>query len=118
MNRILFLIATACTIVSLSGNRVQQDKPDCQAQSCQFVEDALKEYHQIKVGMTRKEIERRFRRDGGLQFPSQGVYVDPKCPYIKTRIKFKHVEGSRELLSPDDTVLNVSELFVAYPTMD
>lgn len=46
-----------------------------QTSPCSIVQKALEDYGQLKLGMTRKEIERRFVPDGGLQFPFSTRYL-------------------------------------------
>lgn len=101
----------------------QETQTSVDPQCCDIAKEALEDLGKIKVGMTRREVEEKYERDGGLQFPSPTVYVWPKCEYIKLRIKYKVASDSDEatggdLLSPDDTVAEGSELLVEYRTMD
>jgi hypothetical protein len=86
---------------------------------CGLVEQALKAYQEVKPGITRKEVERNFEYDGGLDFRELGRYTFRGCNYIKVEVNF--------VLAPDignvpdrsnDTVATVSKLFIDYPSKD
>jgi hypothetical protein len=117
MGRIVLLFAACAGLASLTAGGGAQE-PDFQASYCKAVEDALKESDWIKPGMTRQEVEKHFDRDSGLQFAESTTYTRPKCPYIKLKVEYKHLEKSKYLLSPDDTVISVSQLFIEYLRRD
>lgn len=94
-----------------------------QQDSCVVVKEALDDSLHIKVGMTRREVEKYFTPDGGLQFfsttGSTTRYVYLKCEFIKVDISFKSaVRGRQNLRSPDDIVENVSKPYLEYPIAD
>jgi len=69
--------------------------------------------------MTRREVEKYFVSDGGLQFPNSTRYVYPKCVYIKLEVDFSPAPSrDRALASAEDIVTRVSKLFVNYPVKD
>jgi len=86
---------------------------------CPAVLHALEARSKLKVGTTRREVEKLFDRDGGLQFPESTRYVFRECREIKVDIEFKHVpSGTGPLLSDEDTVTKVSTLYLQYPAKD
>jgi len=83
------------------------------------VQKALADSHRIKPGVNRKEVERYFKYDGGLQFPNKSRYTYPACAYIKLEVAFQLATStSGEIMSPDDTVIRVSKLYIDYPVKD
>jgi hypothetical protein len=86
-----------------------------QSSSCTAVKEALDELTQIKVGMTRREIEKQFRLDGGLQLLPSAIYLYPKCRYIQIKVDYKLTKGDE---SPNDKVIAVSEPILGYPAKD
>ncbi len=93
---------------------------------CSIVQDALTAASQIKVGMTRRAVEKDFMPDGGLSFPLETTYVFKRCPLIKIRVTFsssssspsgnnsnEHVHSAGE-----DRIVSVSELFIGYESRD
>jgi len=84
-----------------------------------MVQRALADSHRIKPGLRRNEVERYFNYDGGVQFPDKSRYTYPGCQYITIEVAFQ-AAGSRgeNLTSPDDRVIEVSKLYIAYPVRD
>jgi hypothetical protein len=69
--------------------------------------------------MARKEVEKDFKYDGGIQFRDRGLYTYRGCAYIKLEVDFQLAPNQPDARSsPDDTVTKVSKLFIDYPTMD
>lgn len=94
-----------------------------QQDSCAVVKEALDDSLHIKVGLTRREVEKHFTPDGGLQFfsttGSSTRYVYLKCELIKVNISFKSaVRGKQNLRSPNDIVENVSKPYLEYTIQD
>lgn len=86
---------------------------------CALVEQALKAYQEIKPGITRKEVERNFEYDGGLDFRELGRYTFRGCNYIKVEVNFALAPDIENV--PDrsnDIVATVSKLFIDYPSKD
>jgi hypothetical protein len=114
--RFKMLVIGLLLVLPLGANQQRNQSQNCSP--CGDFTDALKEYRRLKVGITRKEVEKYFEREGGPQFPSAAHYIYPKCRYLHVDVKFG-VSGKEEKpFSPEDTVLEVSRLYVDYPTMD
>jgi hypothetical protein len=88
---------------------------------CQIANDAIQTANQLKPGAKRRDVEKQFRVDGGVQVPESTRYVFAKCPYIKVQIDFD-LAGARKhgmlLESPEDTVTKVSVPYLEYPAQD
>lgn len=112
------VFAGVFTLVALLGAGPRQDRASGPS-SCAVVQQALSDYQHIKAGASRRDVEKFFVLDGGLQFRNSTTYAYPKCNYIKLEIDFSPApSGTPVLLSPDDTVTKVSKLFVEYPAKD
>ena len=77
----------------------------------------MADYSILKAGSSRKEVDKNFELDGGLQFTFQNRYVYKKCAYIHVDIEFKRQSSSSEK-APADTVVTVSKLYLEYPAKD
>jgi hypothetical protein len=89
------------------------------ATACSLIEQALADYQHIKPGIKRKDVERYFKFDGGLQFPDTGHYVFRSCGYIKVDVEFEAAASRGDaLFSPDDIVKRVSKLYLEYSVKD
>ena len=88
---------------------------------CQMVRNALDASRQLKPGAKRRDVEKQFYMDGGVQDPRSTRYRFAKCGYVKVQIDFK-LAGAREngmgVESPDDTVTKVSVPYLDFPTLD
>jgi len=109
----LLVLATLCVLFAPPATAPRQVAAS-ESPSCVVIQQALNDFQHIRVGMSRKEVEKYFKRDGGMQFPSSTRYVYPKCDYIKLEVDF-----SAGTFSPNDIVTKISEqLFVNYPARD
>ncbi len=81
-----------------------------------WVEKCLKDFESIKIGMTRKEIDKVFPLAGGIQSASPGRYIHPTCPYFHIDIEFDFkrdkANQGRAITSDDDQVISVSKPYI------
>jgi hypothetical protein len=116
------LLVVCCSSVLLGSAQYQNPRgKNPPSDSCGILREAIKDFGQIKPGMTRREIEDHFKLDGGMQFRGGTRYIYPKSQEvaIKVDIEFKlavPVDSIED--SPDDTVLKVSKPYLEYPISD
>jgi outer membrane murein-binding lipoprotein Lpp len=89
----------------------------------QWVLKCLADFGEIKPGMTRAEIDKRLRKEGGFQIGSKNVrYNHPECLYFKINVEFavkrNPSDQNREVPSPDDKAVSVSKPYMGYATID
>jgi hypothetical protein len=72
----------------------------------------------VRPGVLRKDVEKYFEREGGLQFPGTTHYVYPKCPYLHVDVEFEDKGKTDALFSPEDIVVTASKLYVGYSVKD
>lgn len=110
---ITFSISVALvSIGSIRGSQAQNSP------ACADVQHALTDRGLIKVGSVRREVEKYFVQDGGLQFPGTTRYVYTWCPYIHVDVDFEAKASAGQLFSPDDVVTKISKLYVDYSAKD
>ena len=74
---------------------------------------------QIRVGMKRRDVEKDFDVDGGMQFRSETRYMYPKCHDIRIDVDFQPAPRTDPLeFSPDDIVTKVSRPYLAFRNKD
>jgi len=110
---ITFSISVALVSIALIRGGQAQNSP-----SCAEVHRALVDHDRIRVGVARREVEKYFVQDGGLQFPGTTRYVYTRCPYIHVDVDFKAKASAGQPFSPDDVVTKVSKLYVDYSAKD
>jgi hypothetical protein len=115
----LALLAALLFLFTVCEARLQQSSDENRSPCCDMAQEALRASGSIKAGMTRRELERHWRIDGGVQFRDETRYVFPKCGHIRVDVSFKLAAPTDQIEnSPDDTVTRVSKPYLAYPTMD
>ena len=88
----LFLVATGFTQSSKSPNLVHD----------QWLEQRYAEAVSIKEGMTRTDLLKLFRVDGGLQSFVPTRYVLRTSNFVKVEVEFELPAGSRTRIIPED----------------
>lgn len=72
--------------------------------------------------MTRAEVEKRLRMDGGMQSPSLVRFAHPDCPCFKLDVGFslrrEPGEQGPAVFGPDDRVTTVSKPYLELPVSD
>lgn len=87
--------------------------------SCSSVERALKDIQNLKIGMTRKDIEsHNFVVAGGLTFRDHTAYVYRGCEYIHLEVDFSLDPAISQDMSPKDIIVGFSKLTLDYPAKD
>ena len=115
-NRVKSLLALFVLLNFPSTAQLQPQASDCR--SCSVVERALRDFQGVKVGMARRDIERFFAVAGGMTFRTHTRYVYRDCEYLKIEVDFKTDPKTENAFSPDDKIIGISEIVVAYPVMD
>jgi hypothetical protein len=71
----------------------------------------------VRAGMTRKELLKVFKEEGGISTRTHRTYVYKDCPYIKVNAVFSSVDAE-EQESGDDKIVSISGPYLAYAIMD
>lgn len=90
-----------------------------ESESCKMIEQAIAKAHKIKPGWSRRDVEKEFIEEGGMQTRDDVRYIYRRCSFIHVRIHFKLVQPKNSMTpSEADTVTSVSALTLGYPTVD
>ena len=89
----------------------------------QWIVTSLREMQTIKVGMTRMDLLKVFKEEGGLSTVSSRTYAYKHCPYIKVDAEFEPTgppdsSGRRSIESSQDKIIRISKPFLDWPTND
>lgn len=98
-------IAPLLVFVVFSTNLEGQRSKPVLNSHIEWVGGALKEMQGIKAGMTRNDLLKVFRSDGGLN--SGRTFVYRNCPYFKVEVEFQH-----------DRIMSISTPYLANPRLD
>jgi mannosyltransferase OCH1-like enzyme len=108
---VMLLVSTPFT----AARRADQGNEDA---SCRSMEQALRDYRELKVGASRQDVAKYFVPDGGMQFPAKTRYVYPSCEYLHVDVEFELIKPAEVAFLPEDKVIGVSKLYVDYPAKD
>jgi hypothetical protein len=95
MTRRLFVLLLLSIIViggSASVRPMQSASPEpCAQDHKAWVTHALEQMETIKPGMTRQDLLKVFRTEGGLSTGLRRTFASRDCPYFKVVVEFKPV---------------------------
>jgi hypothetical protein len=95
---------------------------DIDGQKSKWVSECLKDFTEIKIGMTRRDVRNLFRRDGGLYSASLERFCHPACAYFKIDVEFSFkrdaADQGRAIMSEEDPVTRVSKPYLETPFSD
>ena len=99
--------------VSLPGEPVADEE------HTQWVNSVLAWIHDIKPGMTRKDLLRGFTTEG-VSSRTRHTYVLKSCPYIKIDVEFAFVskEPDPGTEMPTDKIVKISKPYLEYSVFD
>ena len=96
--------------------------PELDKDKLQLVQKCLTDFQTIKAGITRRQVESKFRLDGGFQSIVTVCYVHPTCQYFKIDVEFdvQHnpAEQGRVIKGMGDKVIRVSKPYIEAPNID
>ena len=86
----------------------------------EWITKSLKEIESVKVGMTRADLLRVFKEEGGISTRRRRRYVYHDCPYIKVDVEFEPVGEPENKLrqSPRDKIIKISRPFLEWSILD
>jgi hypothetical protein len=80
----------------------------------------LRDIQTLEVGMTREDLLKKFRPEGGLSTRSQRRYAYGESPYIKVDVKFEPVVAPEDTLAEalEDKIIEISKPFLEWMIID
>jgi hypothetical protein len=86
----------------------------------EWIAKSLKEIESVKVGMTRVDLLRVFREEGGISTRTWRRYAYRDCPYIKVDVEFEPVGEPENKVSqsPEDKIIKISKPFLEWSIID
>jgi hypothetical protein len=130
MIRRLFVLVLFSIIViggSASLRPTQSAGPDPCAQDHEvWLTHVLEKMDSIKPGMTRGDLLKVFRTEGGLSTGLRRTFVSRDCPYCKVVVEFKPVARADSdhpvfMMSPEDSrdiIVKVSNPYLQFAVAD
>jgi hypothetical protein len=98
-------------LMSFSGNC--QTPPPGTGPGCTLIGHALDDIGSIRVGMTRGDLEKRFKITHSGAFRNQAVYAYKRCSMIKVRATFSADPNQDASSLSTDKITTMSHLFLS-----
>ena len=98
-------------LMSISGTC--QTTPHDPAAGCTFIGHALDDIGGIRVGMTRGDLEKRFKITHAGAFRNQAVYAYKRCNMIKVRATFTADPNKDSSSLSTDKITTMGHLFLS-----
>ncbi len=121
----LFSIITICGSGSVRSTNLASQGP-CVQEHVVWVGRTLEQMEAIKPGMTREDLLKMFRTEGGLSTGLHRTFVSRDCAYFKVDVEFKAVgrpdrdDDGRVTLVEDlrDIIVKISRPYLQFSIAD
>jgi len=117
---ILVFIILSVIVGSYAATKIDHEKLN--REHIEWVKKCLQDFNSIKPGITRGEIEKKFRHDGGLiASPFSVRFTHPSCPYFKIDVRFvskSNTDDQSWKWEKEDKVDSVSKPYIERPFYD
>ena len=119
----VFLFVSLCAL-NLAKPTAPQDS--CPQTRDEWVKDTLAKMESIRPGMTREELMKVFRTEGGLSTGLRRTFVSRECAYFKVDVEFRAVgrpdrdSDGRVTLEEDarDVIIQISRPYLQFSIGD
>jgi hypothetical protein len=123
------LVLTFATLLVVGASNIpqqstsQRNANDVSQSHVAWVVASMQEMATVKAGMTRSDVLKIFREEGGLSSPDHQSYEYRDCPYFKVDVEFRPAAGTfpaqvRRSEMPTDIVVSVSRPYLAWMRID
>ena len=120
MKTLILLLALGFVTVVSAGAMFPSQETSKTDEHTEWIAKSLKEIQEVKVGMTRADLLRVFREEGGISTTSWRRYVYKECRYIKVDVEFEPIGESENKLvqGPTDRITKISKPFLEWSFAD
>ena len=116
-------------VMTVAGVPAQETLTDAQSRTLinqehtQWIDQVMRSIATIKPGMTRKDLLRVFKQEGGLSTRTRKKYVYKHCPYIKVDVEFSpasDMDANQDAATekPEDRIVRISRPYFEYSITD
>ena len=116
-------------VMTVAGVPAQETLTDAQSRTLinqehtQWIDQVMRSIATIKPGMTRKDLVRVFKQEGGLSTRTRKKYVYKHCPYIKVDVEFSpasDMDANQDAATekPEDRIVRISRPYLEYSITD
>lgn len=115
-NQMLMPLLLGLVLVISSAGFAQSQNAESHTQ---WVTRSLKEMQSVKVGLSRADLLKVFKEEGGLSTRYHRRYVYRDCPYFKVDVEFEAVEAKADGGEhASDKITKISKPFLEWSITD
>src|SRR5688500_7590532 len=119
MKTLILLIAIVLVMVVSAAAMFPSSQSVGTNNHTEWIAKRLKEIETVKVDMTRADLLKVFREEGGIATRTWQRYVYRDCPYIKVKVEFEAVgEPEKRSYGPRDRITKISQPFLEWEILD
>lgn len=120
LKTLISLLALGLIIVVSAAAIWSPSKSATTDEHTEWIAKSLKEIETVKAGMTRADLLKVFKEEGGISTRTWRRYVYRDCPYIKVDVEFEPVGELENKVSesPSDKIVKISKPFLEWSIMD
>ena len=112
------LLLLVSLLVQGKTNEVSQ-KSSAEVEHAKWIASVIDAASSIQPGMTRKDLFRLFKEEGGLSTRRRRQYVYRECPYIKVDVEFAAVgDLNSSTEAQEDKITKISSPYLQYAIAD
>ena len=117
ISRTLLLSALVLLTFSSTYSSSQSNKAE---NHTDWIFKSLEQMQTIQVGMSRKDLLKVFKEEGGLSTRTHRKYVYRECLYVKVEVEFEPVEAKEDRSTeyPSDRIIRISKPFLERTIID
>jgi hypothetical protein len=120
MRKVSLMLLTVSIVIAFTAFIRSPAQSQDPKNHSEWIAKSLNEMQTIKVGMTRSELLKVFKEEGGISNRAWRRYVYRECSYIKVDAEFEPVEEPQDKLTqhPNDKIAKISKPFLEWSIVD
>ena len=118
MKTALVVLVLCSAVIAVPPARAESDQARSERRA--WLERCIKDFQSIKPGLTRGQVDKLLRHDGGLMQATHWRYRHPDCDYFKVDVDYamKPDAAGGFVASANDRVVAVSKPYLEWPIDD
>jgi hypothetical protein len=118
---VVLLLFAASVVLGQEGISPVERCFETDEEHTKWIDSVMGSILTIKPGMTRKDLFKVFKEEGGVFSRTRRKYVYKECPYIKVDVEFTPVGNEDNPLTeemPEDKITSISRPYLEYGITD
>ena len=120
MHRMSYVLRVPLLLLLIASSTLAYSQSDIKENHTDWIANSLKQIQTVKIGMSRKDLLKLFKVEGGISARTSRRYVYRECPYIKVDVEFEPVDAKQDKRSEylSDRIIKISKPFLEWSITD